>query len=170
MFSKSLVASLVLLVFSSSAIAAPSFGSCSVPRIQFAAGLDGRKETSFKAVDQSTSLFLSYDAPEGSTHHTICSIESFNHGSTDDIDNTANCICQQLQTSCKANSDAVNLCKSAVSAADKAAEGSGAQADAFNSVFGIKTNFASVTQLNANGQAVNNGGSASQDPQSALSK
>ena len=97
-------------------------------------------------------------------------IGSYNHGASQDIGTISSFICQQLQTSCKANSDAVNLCKSAVSAADKAAEGSGAQADAFNSVFGIKTNFASVTQLNANGQAVNNGGSASQDPQSALSK
>jgi len=29
-----------------------NFGSCSTPQIKFAAGLDGRKETAFVAVDQ----------------------------------------------------------------------------------------------------------------------
>ncbi|KAL5498255.1 hypothetical protein ACEPAH_2395 [Sanghuangporus vaninii] len=149
MFAKSLISTLILLVFSSSALAAPSFGSCSTPQIKFAAGLDGRKETSFQATD----------------------LKSFNHGSTDDIDTIANFICQQLQSSCKANSDAVNLCNSAVSAADKAATGTGAQADAFNAAFGAKTNFAAVAQVNSNGQAVNSGsksGSGTQDPQSDL--
>ena len=30
-----------------------NFGSCSVPKIEFGVGFDGRKETSFKPVDES---------------------------------------------------------------------------------------------------------------------
>ncbi len=33
------------------------FGSCSVPQIEFAAGFDNRKETSFQPVDLRTSSF-----------------------------------------------------------------------------------------------------------------
>lgn len=33
-----------------------NFGSCSVPQIEFGQGFDGRKETSFKPVDQSESI------------------------------------------------------------------------------------------------------------------
>jgi hypothetical protein len=35
-----------------------NFGSCSVPQIEFGAGFDGRKETSFQPVDKSASLTL----------------------------------------------------------------------------------------------------------------
>ncbi|EJD04998.1 uncharacterized protein FOMMEDRAFT_166709 [Fomitiporia mediterranea MF3/22] len=152
MFSSSLSALCILALSSSALAATASFGTCSTPQIKFAAGLDGRKETSFQAVDQ----------------------KSYNHGSTDDIDTTANFICQQVQTSCKGNSAAVSQCKSAVTAADKAAKGTGAQADAFNAAFGQKTNFANVAVVNSNGQTVSSGsnsgsnsGTNTQDPQSA---
>ena len=36
------------------------FGSCSVPQIEFGQGFDGRKETSFKPVDQSESIGSSH--------------------------------------------------------------------------------------------------------------
>lgn len=37
-----------------------NFGSCSVPEIEFGQGYDGRKETSFRPVDQSKSTELSH--------------------------------------------------------------------------------------------------------------
>ena len=175
MFSSSLLSGLVILALSSSVFAAPNFGSCSTPQIKFAAGLDGRKETSFAPVDTSEHIVLvSYKVYV--TNHCL-QPESFNHGSADDIGTIASFICQQLQTSCKANSDANNLCQSATSAANKAAAGTGAQADAFNAVFGLKTNFAKVAVVNSNGQTVTSSSSsssssstASQDPQSTTSK
>jgi len=49
-------------------------------------------------------------------------------------------ICDQLRTSCNADQTAQNLCTQAAAAASNATPpNSGAQADAFNSVFGIQT-------------------------------
>ena len=54
------IAILMSLLFATVTLAAPdaAFGSCSTPQIKFAAGLDGRRETAFTPVDQSTYLFL----------------------------------------------------------------------------------------------------------------
>ncbi|OCH86068.1 hypothetical protein OBBRIDRAFT_856430 [Obba rivulosa] len=109
-----------------------NFGSCSVPQIEFGAGFDGRKETSFEPVDQT----------------------SFNHGSADNIDTITQFICGQLASSCKADQTAQNTCAAATSAADAQPAGTGAQADAFNAVFGIKTDFASVAEVDDQGNVV----------------
>lgn len=48
-------------------------------------------------------------------------------------------ICDSLTNTCKANQAAKNLCTTAQAAASSAKAGTGAQADAFNSAFGIQT-------------------------------
>jgi len=83
--------------------------------------------------------------------------ESFNHGSVQGITIItrmyiysvfwtpllmvyAEFICDQLRTSCNANQTTQNLCTQAAAAASNATPpNSGAQADAFNSIFGIQT-------------------------------
>ena len=75
--------------------AALDFGSCSNPAIQFAVGLDGRKEASFQAVDQT----------------------DFNHGSALNIGVIASFICGQLSSKCKAGADATAACTTAQTAA-----------------------------------------------------
>lgn len=89
------------------------FGSCSNPAIQFAVGLDGRKEASFQNVNTA----------------------DFNHGSAQAIRIIADFTCQRLQSSCKAAQEAVQACQQASQAA-QAAKGQAA-ADAFNSALGV---------------------------------
>lgn len=89
------------------------FGSCTNPAIEFAAGLDGRKEESFAPADSA----------------------DFNHGSALNIKVISGFICGQLQSKCKAGDDAVTACNDAASAAD--AETGQAAADAFNSALGV---------------------------------
>lgn len=89
------------------------FGSCSNPAIEFAAGLDGRKEESFAPADAA----------------------DFNHGSALNIKVISGFICGQLQSKCKASADTVSTCNDAASAAD--AETGQAAADAFNSALGV---------------------------------
>ncbi|KAK3389324.1 hypothetical protein B0H63DRAFT_97181 [Podospora didyma] len=89
------------------------FGSCGSPAIQFAEGLDGRKEASFQNVNAA----------------------DFNHGSALNIKVIADFTCQRLDSSCKADAAAVEACKGAASAA-AAAKGQAA-ADAFNSALGV---------------------------------
>lgn len=89
------------------------FGSCSNPAIEFAAGLDGRKEESFAPADAA----------------------DFNHGSALNIKVISGFICGQLQSKCKASADTVSACDDAATAAD-AATGQAA-ADAFNSALGV---------------------------------
>lgn len=115
------------------------FGSCSVPQIQFAVGFDGRKETSFEPVDQT----------------------SYNHGSADNIDIITQFMCDTLTNSCGANALAKQTCATATTAADAAAKGTGAQADAFNAAFGITTDFAAVQEVNDQGQFVGTAAAAS---------
>ncbi|KAJ3566298.1 hypothetical protein NP233_g7089 [Leucocoprinus birnbaumii] len=103
-----------------------NFGSCSTPEIVFGAGFDGRVETSFEPAD----------------------LRSFNHGSADGIGIIAQFICGQLASACGANQAAQNLCAQATNAASSAPAGTGGQADAFNAVFGIQTNFANVQVVN----------------------
>lgn len=89
------------------------FGSCSNPAIEFAAGLDGRKEESFAPADSA----------------------DFNHGSALNIKVISGFICGQLQSKCKAGADAVTACNDAATAAN--AQTGQAAADAFNSALGV---------------------------------
>jgi len=87
-------------------------GSCGSPKIQFAVGLDGRKEASFQAVNQA----------------------DFNHGSANNIKIISDFICGQLASKCDADAATVQTCNDA-SAAAQAATGQAA-ADAFNNALG----------------------------------
>ncbi|PPQ67480.1 hypothetical protein CVT25_006021, partial [Psilocybe cyanescens] len=109
-----------------------NFGKCTVPEIEFAAGFDNRKETSFQPSDKA----------------------SFNHGSAQNIDIITRAICDTLTNSCGADATAKATCATASTAASSAAKGSGTQADAFNAVFGITTDFAAVQQIDNQGRPV----------------
>jgi hypothetical protein len=89
------------------------FGDCGNPAIQFAVGLDGRKEASFQNVNNA----------------------DFNHGSAQAIRIIADFTCQRLQSSCKADAATVQACQGASQAA-QAATGQAA-ADAFNAALGV---------------------------------
>jgi hypothetical protein len=77
--------------------AALDFGSCSNPAIEFAAGLDGRTEDSFEAINQ----------------------VDFNHGSALNIEVISSFVCQQLQNKCKASAAAIAACTAGETAASK---------------------------------------------------
>jgi hypothetical protein len=93
--------------------AALDTGSCGSPAIEFAVGLDGRKEASFQAVNQA----------------------DFNHGSALNIKVISDFVCQQLGSKCKAGAATVAACD----AASQAAQGAKGQAsaDAFNAALGV---------------------------------
>ncbi|KAJ3783041.1 hypothetical protein GGU11DRAFT_682074, partial [Lentinula aff. detonsa] len=114
------------------------FGSCTVPQIQFATGFDNRKETSFEPVDQT----------------------SYPHGSAQNIDIITQAMCDQLVNTCGADATAKATCAAAQSAADTATAKTGAQADKFNAVFGIQTNFAAVPVVSDQGVTLGVGKSA----------
>ncbi|OIW31890.1 hypothetical protein CONLIGDRAFT_244650 [Coniochaeta ligniaria NRRL 30616] len=96
--------------------AALDTGSCGSPAIEFAVGLDGRKEASFQAVNQA----------------------DFNHGSALNIKVISDFICQQLSSKCDAAAATVSACDAASAAAQAAAGGKAqASADAFNSALGV---------------------------------
>lgn len=59
-----------------------------------------------------------------------------------------------MTNTCAADQTAKNTCQTARTAADAAAKGTGAQADAFNAVFGINTNFKAVQQIDNTGKPV----------------
>ena len=65
--------------------------------------------------------------------------ESFRKESAQNIDIVTQFMCDQLTNACKANQAAKDVCQQARAAASAATKGSGAQADAFNSIFGIIT-------------------------------
>ncbi|KAG6851103.1 hypothetical protein H0H93_000983 [Arthromyces matolae] len=109
-----------------------NFGKCSVPQIEFGVGFNGRKETSFQPVD----------------------LTSYNHGSAQNIDIITQFICDTLTNSCGADATAKATCASARAAADTAPAKTGAQADKFNAAFGIKTDFASVAEVDDQGNVV----------------
>ncbi|XP_006459399.1 hypothetical protein AGABI2DRAFT_191384 [Agaricus bisporus var. bisporus H97] len=112
-----------------------NFGSCSTPEIEFGAGFDGRRETSFRPTNSA----------------------AFDHGSDPNINLIAQFICGQLSSSCKADKAAQDTCDRATSAATNTTPaGSGAQADAFNAAFGIQTNFVGVQQIDNKGKPVGN--------------
>jgi hypothetical protein len=106
-----------------------NFGSCSVPQIKFGVGFDNRKETSFEPADQT----------------------SYPHGSADNIDIITQFMCDQLVNACNADATAKATCATATTAADGQTAQTGAQADAFNAVFGITTNFATVSVVSDQG-------------------
>lgn len=60
-------------------------------------------------------------------------------------------MCDQLVNSCGADATAKATCASAKAAADTVTAKTGGQADAFNAVFGIKTDFAAVPVVNDQG-------------------
>ncbi|KAF7374870.1 hypothetical protein MSAN_00373100 [Mycena sanguinolenta] len=124
------------------ATAAPNatgnFGSCSVPEIEFGAGFDGRKETSFRPVDQ----------------------VSYNHASADDVGTITGFICDALINTCGADSIARATCAQAQAAAAAEIPQQGIDADAFNAVFGIQTNFKDVEALDDNGNPISTNSSA----------
>ncbi|VDC04785.1 unnamed protein product [Peniophora sp. CBMAI 1063] len=121
------------------------FGSCSVPQIEFGAGFDNRKETSFQPVDKT----------------------SFNHGSAQGIDIITKFICDTLTNSCKADDTAKATCQTAIAAADGQTAKTGAQADAFNAAFGITTNFASLAVISDQGSTIQAGAAATPAASSA---
>ncbi|KAK0715556.1 hypothetical protein B0H67DRAFT_243108 [Lasiosphaeris hirsuta] len=93
--------------------AALDFGSCGSPAIQFAVGLDGRKEASFQSANNA----------------------DFNHGSALNIKIIADFTCQRLESSCQADEAAIAACQAGAAAA---ANASGqAAADAFNAALGV---------------------------------
>ncbi|KAL8796926.1 MAG: hypothetical protein Q9182_007273 [Xanthomendoza sp. 2 TL-2023] len=88
------------------------FGSCTDPTIQFAEGLDGRKEKAF--------------APSNEA--------DFNHGSALNIGIICEFICQQLGDKCKADTEALSACEKGKE--DSAKVKGQAAADAFNAALG----------------------------------
>ncbi|KAF4819892.1 hypothetical protein CGCTS75_v011440 [Colletotrichum tropicale] len=87
------------------------FGECQDPSIEFAAGLDGRKEESF--------------GPAG----------DFEHGSAQNINIISSFICGQLSSRCQASDDAVAACEQGQ--ADAQGLQGQAAADAFNTALGL---------------------------------
>ncbi|GJC78439.1 hypothetical protein ColLi_01277 [Colletotrichum liriopes] len=87
------------------------FGECQDPSIEFAEGLDGRKEASF--------------GPAG----------DFQHGSALNINIISSFICGQLQSRCQADEAAVAACEQGQ--ADAQGLNGQAAADAFNSALGL---------------------------------
>jgi hypothetical protein len=118
-----------------------NFGSCSVPQIEFATGFDGRTETSFQPVDK----------------------VSYNHGSADNIAIITQFMCDTLTNTCGADATAKATCAAAQAAAAAQTQGQGIDADAFNGVFGIATNFRNVEAVSDQGvvNADSTGGSVS---------
>lgn len=108
------------------------FGSCSIPEIEFGVGFDNRKETSFQPADKA----------------------SFDHGSAQAIGIITRFMCDQLVNKCAADQTAKDTCAKATEAANAATAKTGAQADAFNAVFGIQTNFAQVQPFDDQGRPV----------------
>ncbi|KAF9038115.1 hypothetical protein BJ165DRAFT_422639 [Panaeolus papilionaceus] len=112
-----------------------SFGSCSIPEIEFGAGYDNRRETSFRPADQ----------------------VSFDQASAPNITLITEFICNALTNTCNANQAARDLCTEASRASLVPPSGTGAQADAFNAVFGESTNFANVVPLDTQGNPLTSG-------------
>ncbi|KAL1703068.1 hypothetical protein EV121DRAFT_261325 [Schizophyllum commune] len=111
------------------------FGSCTVPQIEFGQGFDNRKETAFQPVDKA----------------------SYNHESAQNMDIISQFICDTLTNSCGADDTAKATCQSAIAASKQAEAKTGGQADAFNAVFGISTDFASQDVIDNQGKVVSAG-------------
>ena len=87
-------------------------------------------------------------------------LESFNHGSAQNIDIITQSICDTLTNSCKADQTAKDTCQKARAAASAVTAKTGGQADAFNAVFGISTKFADVPSVDDQGRVVAGTGNA----------
>ena len=66
-----------------------------------------------------------------------------------------------MTNTCGADQTAKNTCASAQSAADTKTAKTGAQADAFNAVFGISTDFSAVAEVDDQGNVVGGTGNGS---------
>ena len=121
------------------------FGSCSTPQIEFGVGFDNRKETSFEPVDKT----------------------SYDHGSAQAIGIISQFICDTLTNKCGADATAKATCAKAITAANTGAAKTGVQADLFNAVFGITTNFANVAVVDDQGRTVSSGSATSAASDSA---
>jgi len=119
----------VSAVSSDSASQIGNFGSCTIPQIEFGVGFDGRTETAFQPTNQA----------------------DYNHGSADNIGVITQFMCNNLVNTCGADATAKATCATATTAAAAALAPTGQQADAFNAVFGIKTNFAAVDVISNTG-------------------
>ncbi|KAH8824865.1 hypothetical protein DL96DRAFT_147912 [Flagelloscypha sp. PMI_526] len=115
-----------------SAVGDADFGICTVPKIEFGVGFDGRKETSFRPTD----------------------LVNYNHGSAQNIGIITQFVCDQLVNRCKANQAAKDLCAKAQAAAAAKPPKTGADADAFNEVFGEDTNFSAVQAIDDQGNPI----------------
>ncbi|KAL1743196.1 hypothetical protein HDZ31DRAFT_41504 [Schizophyllum fasciatum] len=123
------------------------FGSCSVPQIEFGVGFDNRKESSFRPVDTA----------------------SYNHESAQNMDIISDFMCDTLTNSCGADDTAKATCQSAIDASKQAQAKTGAQADAFNAVFGVTTSFASEDAIDNQGKVVSAGTGSSGSASSSAS-
>jgi hypothetical protein len=136
-------------IAAASVAAKPDFGKCSTPEIIFADNLDNRKETSFEPKD-----LKSFN--HGSAQNVCCSLSS-GQPFADLVTQSGiitQFVCDTLINSCGANSAAHTLCQTAQTAAAAKTAKTGAQADAFNAVFGITTNFNAVQPLDDQGRPV----------------
>jgi hypothetical protein len=109
-----------------------NFGKCSIPKINFGTGFDGRKETAFEPADQ----------------------VSYNHGSAQAISIITQFICDTLTNSCGADATAKATCIAAQAAANAAPPKTGIDADIFNGAFGITTNFRNVVAVDDQGNQI----------------
>ncbi|CAE6442601.1 unnamed protein product, partial [Rhizoctonia solani] len=128
-----------------------NLGSCSDPTIKFGAGIEGRTETSF--IPNNLQEF-NHGSAQNSAIITQFICDEFNHGSAQNSAIITQFICDTFVNSCKANQAAVDACKQAKDAAAAAGAKKGAAADAFNAVFGVKTDFAAIQALDDQGRAV----------------
>jgi hypothetical protein len=109
-----------------------NFGSCSVPKIEFGVGFDGRKESSFRPAD----------------------LVSYNHGSAQAIAIITQFICDTLTNKCGADATAKKTCATAQAAANAAPPKTGIDADIFNAGFGLATNFRDIEAIDDQGRPI----------------
>jgi hypothetical protein len=83
-----------------------------------------------------------------------CLIASYNHDSAQNGDIITQFMCDTLVNTCGADATAKATCAKAQAAFDSETPKTGSQADAFNAVFGITTNFGAITPLDNQGQPV----------------
>lgn len=81
-------------------------------------------------------------------------VASYDHGSAQAIGIITQFICDTLTNKCKADQTAKDTCQKATTAANGQTAKTGAQADAFNAVFGITTKFADVASVDDQGRVV----------------
>ncbi len=84
---------------------------------------------------------------------------SYNHGSAQNIDIITQFVCDSLVNTCGADQTAKDTCVQAKAAADTVTAKTGGQADAFNAVFGIQTNFAAIASVDDQGRVIPGTGS-----------